>query len=84
MALLALLAVIVLLYVPPIRHWFQQSRTAGEHRAELRELERENARLKGRVEALGRPDAREREARKLGMVRTGERAFIVENIRPSR
>ena len=79
-ALLAVLGVILLLYVSPAKHWVEQSRTAAEHRAEVRQLQGENAQLERRVRALRRPDALEREARRLGMVRRGERAFVVENL----
>jgi cell division protein FtsB len=81
MALLAVLGAILLLYLSPARHWVSQSRTAGEHRAELRDLQRENARLKGRIRTLQRPEVLEREARELGMVRRGERAYVIENAR---
>ena len=80
LALLAVLAVIVLLYIPPLTHWVRQSRTREEHRAELRRLDSENRRLKARVGELRRPDALEREARRLGMVRRGERAFVIQNL----
>jgi cell division protein FtsB len=79
LALLGTLFVVVLLYVSPLTNWIRQSRTASEHRAELRELEHDNARLKTRVRMLRQPDALEREARKLGMVKQGERAFVIEN-----
>jgi hypothetical protein len=58
-ALLGTLAVIMLLYVSPARHWVEQQRTAGEHR---------------------QPEALEREARRLGMVRQGERSYVIENL----
>jgi cell division protein FtsB len=80
---LAVLGVIVLLYASPVKHWIVQSRTYADHRAELRRLERENAHLKVRAASLSRPDVVEREARKLGMVRRGEQAFVIENF-PSR
>ena len=47
---------------------------------ELRRLEREHARLKARLDSLRAPDAIEREARRLGMVRRGEQAFVIENL----
>jgi hypothetical protein len=78
-ALVGVLVVILGLYISPVKHWFEQSRTARDQRAELRQLERENARLVARARELRRPDALEREARKLGMVRVGERAFAIEN-----
>ena len=78
--LLSVLGIILLLYVSPIKHWIEQSRTAGEQRTELRELSRENRRLERRVRALRTPGALEREARRLGMVRQDERSFVVENL----
>ncbi len=73
-----MLACVLLLYVSPVAHYVTQSQTAASHRAELEELERDNVRLKTRVRQLRRPDALEREARKLGMVRASERAFVVQ------
>jgi cell division protein FtsB len=79
-ALLVTLGVIVLLYVAPVKNYFTQSRTAAAQREELRALESENARLESRLGDLRRPDAVEREARRLGMVKRGERAFVVEGL----
>lgn len=79
-ALLTTLVAILLLYVSPAKHWIQQSRTAGHQEDELRELTRERAELKGRLRALRDPGALEREARRLGMVRAGERAYVIENL----
>ena len=80
LALLGMLVVILLLYVPPVRHWIAQRQITAAEAAELRRLEREHARLKARLDALRRPDAVEREARRLGMVRRGEQAFVIENL----
>jgi cell division protein FtsB len=79
-ALLTTLVVILLLYVSPAKHWIQQSRTAGAQEDELHALASENKQLKRRVRALRDPGALEREARKLGMVRQGERAYVIENL----
>jgi cell division protein FtsB len=79
-ALLGTLFVILLLYVSPATHWIQQSRTAGEQRQELRDLTSQHRSLERRVRTLGGPGALEREARKLGMVRQGERAYVIENL----
>lgn len=78
--LAGMLFVILLLYVSPAKHWIEQSRTAGEQKAELRALTRENRDLERRVKALDSPGAVEREARRLGMVREGERAYVIENL----
>jgi cell division protein FtsB len=78
LALLLVLGVILLLYVSPATHWLEQRRTAAGQREELHSLEREHDRLARRLRELRHPDAIEREARQLGMVRSGERAFVVE------
>jgi len=78
-ALLALLGVILLLYVSPAKHWWEQSRTAASQNEELRQLEAENAQLKQRAMELRNPDTLEQAARELGMVKVGERAYVIEN-----
>ena len=77
LALLAMLGVIVLLYVSPVKHWIQQSGTKQDQQQRLDELKRENTRLESRLRYLKRPDSIDREARRLGMVKRGERAFVV-------
>lgn len=77
-ALLALLGGIMLLYVSPAKHWWEQSQTASAQREELRELEAEHERLRSRVRALRDEDTIEQEARRLGMVLLGERAYSVD------
>src|ERR671916_725868 len=79
-ALLGTLVVILLLYISPAKHWWQQSRTAAAQKDELRDLTEENRTLKKRVRALRDPGALEREARRLGMVRQGERAYVIEGL----
>jgi cell division protein FtsB len=83
-ALLVVLGVILLLYVSPLLHWVGRSRVAAEQRTELRSLERDNARLRSRIGQLRDPDVLEREARGLGMVRRGERPYVIEGLRGSR
>jgi cell division protein FtsB len=80
LALLGTLVVILMLYVSPARHWLQQSSTASAQRQELQELRQESRQLKERVRALRDPGALEREARRLGMVRQGERAYVIEGL----
>jgi hypothetical protein len=77
LALLGVLGIIVLLYIPPVTHWFQQSSTAERSEQTLRELEAERARLKSRLRELSGPGAIEREARKLGMTKRDERPYVV-------
>ncbi len=79
MALLGTLGVILLLYISPAKHWIEQSGTARAQQQELDELKAENAALEQRAKELRDPAALEREARRLGMVRQGERAYVIEN-----
>lgn len=74
-------AAIVLLYIPPVTHWIEQRRTAAHGKTEMQHLQRENDMLRGRMRQLSGTDALEREARRLGMVRRGERPYVVD---PSR
>jgi cell division protein FtsB len=79
-ALFATLVVILFSYLSPARHWLQQSGTASHQKEELGELLAEKKRLARRLRALRDPDALEREARRLGMVRAGERSYVIENL----
>ena len=79
LGLLVVLGVILLLYVSPAKHWLEQSGTKNAQQAELQALIGENKRLRQRVRALSDPAALEQEARRLGMVRKGERSYVIEN-----
>ena len=78
-ALLVVLLAILYLYVSPVQQWFDQRETAAAHRDELKKLELEHERLESRARTLRDPNSLEREARKLGMVKRGERSFVIEN-----
>src|ERR1041384_3226399 len=78
-ALLVLLGAILLMYVSPAKHWWDSTRTAAAQGEELRHLEAENERLKERAATLKAPETLELEARKRGMTRSDERAFVIEN-----
>jgi cell division protein FtsB len=79
-ALLGTLLVIVLSYASPARQWLKQSGTAAHQKQELSELVKDKKKLDGRLRALRDPGALEREARRLGMVRVGERSYVIENL----
>lgn len=78
--LLVLLGVIAL-YVNPLRSYLSTWQEAKSRRAEVAALERENERLRARKAQLQNRRALEREARRLGMVKPGERAYVVERVR---
>jgi cell division protein FtsB len=79
-ALLVVLLVLVYLYAGPARSYWDTVQQANKRRAEVAALWRENERLRARRSALRSPSALEREARRLGMVKPGERPYVVENL----
>ena len=79
-ALLATLIVILFSYLSPARQWIRQSGTASHQKEELGQLVGEKKRLARRLRALRDPGSLEREARRLGMVRAGERSYVIENL----
>lgn len=83
-ALLVVFAGLVLLYVNPLRTYVETRGESAERREQVRVLEREHARLSARKQALTRPAVVEAEARRLGMVRPGERPFVVRNLPPGK
>lgn len=83
-ALLLVLVGVLALYVNPLRSYVSTWNESKTRNAEVAQLERENARLRARKAELRNPRALEREARRLGMVRPGERAYVVEGLPVSR
>ncbi len=79
-ALIAVLAFVLYLYVGPAVSWVSTYREAGQKRAELAVLKERNAQLEARRRELPDRRALEREARRLGMVRVGERSYVIENL----
>jgi cell division protein FtsB len=79
-ALLFVLALVIYLYIGPARSWVSTWREARQKREEVATLRAENDRLRARRADLRRESALEREARRLGMVKAGERAYIIEGL----
>ena len=79
-ALLCVLAFVLYLYIGPTRTWISTYGEAKERRAQVAELREQNLALRRREAELRRPSALEREARRLGMVKAGERAYVVEGL----
>jgi cell division protein FtsB len=80
-ALLLVLVGVIALYVNPLRSYVSTWSEAKTRRAEVAELQRENTKLRARKSELKNQRALEREARRLGMVRPGERAYVVEGLK---
>ncbi|MGI8428378.1 MAG: septum formation initiator family protein [Solirubrobacteraceae bacterium] len=78
--LLVVLAVVVGLYVQHALSYFS-TRAQTDHQLTLvQELTRENASLAAQQRALSDPVTIERDARALGMVRAGERAYVIPGL----
>lgn len=78
--LITLFVGVALLYVHPLLSIWSTRGEAERRRGDVARLEREHELLQRRVKALQKPKALEREARRLGMVRPGERAYVVKGL----
>jgi len=72
------LAAIALAYVQPLRAYLDARSEVKKSEAAVAALERTNRSLERRVEFAGTDEFVAREARRLGLVRPGERLFIVQ------
>jgi cell division protein FtsB len=79
-ALICVFALIIYLYVGPARTWLATYAEAKRQRAVVAELKAENAKLRAAKHNLQGAEALEREARELGMVKAGERAYVIEGL----
>jgi cell division protein FtsB len=79
-ALLGTLGVVLLLYISPLHRWITQRNLAARQNQELHSLQQQNRQLRSHIKRLRDPAALEVEARKLGMVRRGEREYVVRNL----
>jgi cell division protein FtsB len=84
-ALLFVLGLVLYLYIGPLRTWVSTWQEAKQKRGEVATLRAQNEKLRAHEDDLKRSSALEREARRLGMVKAGERAYIVEGLpKPAR
>ena len=67
-------------YVQPLRAYRDASANVTERKAEVERMASGNTRLAQRIAETETPEFVAREARKLGLVRPGERLFIVTGI----
>ena len=78
--LLAVFVLIVYLYIGPTRALVETWGEAKRQRAIVAELHARNDELRTRRAELLDPAKLEHEARRLGMVRAGERAYVVRGL----
>lgn len=67
-------------YVQPLRAYRDATADVAARTAQIERVERANAELEERIDETETPQFVEREARKLGLVKPGERLFIVSGI----
>ena len=79
-ALIAVLGLVLYLYIGPAASWISTYREAARKRAEVAALKAVNKRLRERRRVLRDPAALEREARRLGMVKAGEKSYVIEGV----
>jgi cell division protein FtsB len=77
-ALICVFLFVLYLYVGPARTWVSTYAEAKRKREEVEQIRAENERLRERKRALRESGAVEREARRLGMVKAGEKLYVVE------
>ena len=71
---------VALLYIHPLLSIWSTRQDAQQRRGEVVRLAHEKRELQRRITALRGDKALEREARRLGMVRRGERAYVITGL----
>lgn len=79
-ALIATFALVLFLYIGPAVSWISTWREASHQREQVAQLRAVNHELRARRDALKAKGAIEREARNLGMVKAGERAYVIQGL----
>jgi len=76
----AILLVVAVGYVQPIRAYQQAQDDVAVRRAQVDRMEQRNERLETQLEEAGTNEFIERSARRLGLVKPGERLFVVTHV----
>ena len=76
----ATLAFVALLYYRPLKSYVETRDALRERAAEVRSLRAERDELARRLDESDTPAALARRARRLGLVKPGERLFIVKGV----
>jgi hypothetical protein len=79
-AMLCVLIVLAYLYLSAGVHLFKTWREAHGESAKVAAMQREHKTLQRQHEALASPGAVEAQARKLGLMKHGERPYIISNL----
>jgi cell division protein FtsB len=76
----AAIVLVGLLYARPLRSYFETKHDLASRAAEVRALKAERRALEHRLAEESTGEALTRQARRLGLVRPGEKLFIVKGI----
>jgi cell division protein FtsB len=79
-ALIAVLGFVLYLYIGPATTWVSTYKEAKRKRADVAALKAENQRLRARRDQLRDPASLEQEARRIGMVKAGEKSYVIEDL----
>jgi cell division protein FtsB len=79
-ALVLVLFGVLVSYLNPVVNLIDAWRDSNASKERLVELKTENAELQAQVNHASTPPAREREARKMGMVEPGEQLYVIEGL----
>jgi cell division protein FtsB len=74
------LLVVAVGYVQPLRAYRQAEDDVAARRAQVERLEQRNERLERQLDEAGTNEFIERSARRLGLVKPGERLFVVTGL----
>jgi cell division protein FtsB len=67
-------------YISPVMNFFDAWQGSHSTDAQLQTLQQEHKRLAAKAASLKDPNAEIEEARRMGMVLSGERSFVVKNL----
>jgi len=79
-ALLVVLLLVALAYVGPARSLLSTWRESNAKQGQLHQLQREHDLLLRRARSLRDPRTLQAEARRLGMVKPGERSYVIQGL----
>ena len=79
-ALLGVLALVVYLYIGPLASWVSTYQESKERKAQVAKLEATNAKLRAQRAQLRKPATLEGLARAQGMVRSGEKPYVLSGL----
>ena len=74
------LVLVGIFYWKPIHSYLHTRDALNRRQGEVQRLQQQQRQLQGRIATVGQGDALVREARRLGLVKPGERLFIVRGI----